>query len=138
MGHDDPMPSNSCSVLIVEDDEKLQEVLRAILARHATSVDVALDGERAIEMLQGRAYDVVVLDLMLPKRNGFLVAEAIATLEQQPRLIVLSALSRYFHDRFPAGTVVLQKPHGIDQLTEVMRGVRGEAGPAARAVTPSV
>jgi DNA-binding NtrC family response regulator len=37
-----------CAVLIVEDDDKLQDLLRTILNRHATSIDLASDGERAI------------------------------------------------------------------------------------------
>jgi DNA-binding response OmpR family regulator len=115
-----------CALLIVEDDEKLQDVIRTILAGDATSIDLASDGERAIEMLQESTYDVVVLDLMLPKKNGLIVAEALASLSYQPRLIVLSVISRYFDDRFPAGTLVLQKPSGIDKLAETVRGIRAE------------
>jgi len=114
------------AVLIVEDDEKLQDVIRTILAGDATSIDLASDGERAIEMLQESTYDIVVLDLMLPKKNGLVVAESLASLSYQPRLIVLSVISRYFDDRFPAGTLVLQKPSGIDKLAETVRGIRAE------------
>jgi hypothetical protein len=40
-----------CALLIVEDDEKLQDLIRTILSRQATSIDVASDGEEAIEKL---------------------------------------------------------------------------------------
>ena len=113
-------------MLIVEDDEKLRDVIRTILSAHVTSIDVASDGERAIEMLQESSYDIAILDLMLPKKNGLIVAEAAASLSHPPRIIVLSVISRYFDDRFPAGTLVLQKPSGIDKLAEAVRGIRDE------------
>ena len=113
-------------MLIVEDDEKLRDVIRTILSAHVTSIDVASDGERAIEMLQESPYDIAILDLMLPKKNGLIVAEAAASLSHPPRIIVLSVISRYFDDRFPAGTLVLQKPSGIDKLAETVRGIRDE------------
>ncbi|HXH40085.1 MAG TPA: hypothetical protein VNN08_15750, partial [Thermoanaerobaculia bacterium] len=59
-------------------------------------------------------------------KNGLIVAEALGSLSYQPRLIVLSVISRYFDDRFPAGTLILQKPSGIDKLGETVRGIREE------------
>ncbi len=103
-----------CELLIVEDDEKLQDMIRTILSR------------QAIEKLASGRYDIVILDLMLPKKNGLIVAEAVAALAHKPRLIVLSVISRYLSDRFPAGTLVLQKPFEIDKLAETVRGIRAE------------
>lgn len=117
------MNDQRCALLIVEDDEKLQDLIRTILSREATSIDVASDGEEAIEKLAAGRYDIVILDLMLPKKNGLIVAEAVAALADRPRLIVLSAISRYLSDRFPAGTLVLQKPYEIDKLAETVRGL---------------
>ena len=113
-------------MLIVEDDEKLRDMIGTILSAHVTSIDVASDGERAIEMLRESPYDIAILDLMLPKKNGLIVAEAAASLSHPPRIIVLSVISRYFDDRFPAGTLVLQKPSGIDKLAETVSGIRDE------------
>jgi DNA-binding response OmpR family regulator len=110
-------------LLIVEDDEKLQDLIRTILTRDVTSIDVSSDGEDAIDKLEKNRYDVVILDLMLPKKNGLLVADAIDALADQPRLIVLSGIARYVSERLPAGTLVLQKPYEIDKLAEVVRGL---------------
>ena len=120
------MNGQQCALLIVEDDEKLQDLLKTILTRHTTSIDVASDGDEAIEKLQSSHYDIVILDLMLPKTNGLIVAETAAALPDPPRLIVLSGISRYLSDRFPAGTLVLQKPFEIDKLAEVVRGICAE------------
>ena len=115
---------NNCTALIVEDEADVGRLLETILRKHCRSVDVAIDGEQAMAMLRDRSYDIVVLDLMLPKVNGLAVAEAIEALEKRPKVIVLSAISRYFAERFPSDTVVLQKPFEIDRLEEVLRTLR--------------
>jgi len=104
------------AVLVVEDDDAVQQMLQVMLRRHDAAVEAAFDGETAIERLRSGEFDTVILDIMLPKMNGFQVAQVIRALEPQPKLIVLSALTRYFVDRFPEGTVMLQKPFAIDQL----------------------
>ena len=104
------------AVLVVEDDDATQQLLRVMLRRHDAAVEAAFDGQTAIERLQSGEFDTVILDLMLPKMNGFQVAQVIRALEPRPKLIVLSALARHFGDRFPEGTVVLQKPCEIEQL----------------------
>ncbi len=111
------------TALVVEDEESVQRLLQTILRRHCDSIDVASDGETAIAMVRQRAYDLVLLDLMLPKVNGFEVAAAIQELPRRPRVIVLSAIARYFGARFPEGTVVLQKPFELDRLEEVILGL---------------
>lgn len=117
---DDDGMNQRCAVLIVEDDDKLQELLRTLIARHCTSVDLAADGERGIEMLRACMYDAVIVDLMLPKKNGLFVIDAIASLSYAPRVIVLLAISRYFHERFPEGTLVLQKPFEIEKVADAI------------------
>jgi DNA-binding response OmpR family regulator len=107
------------SVLIVEDDGDVRSLLQVIL--RDASVHVAGDGQTAIALLQSTPFDAVILDIMLPRMNGFQVAEVVRALEPRPKLIVLSALARYFHDRFPEGTVMLQKPFEVDHLEAALR-----------------
>jgi DNA-binding response OmpR family regulator len=112
-----------CAALVVEDDDLIQRLLQATLRRHCSSVETAGDGEKAIELLRAAPFDVVVLDIMLPKRNGFEVARAIGGLQPSPKLIVVSGVARDFPDRFPDGTVLLQKPFAIDQLDSALSGM---------------
>jgi DNA-binding response OmpR family regulator len=112
-----------CAALIVEDDESVQRLLQVVLRKHCKSVDLAGDGEAAIAMVRDGAYDVVLLDLMLPKVNGLAVSEAIQALPTKPKVIVLSAISRYFADRFPEDTLVLQKPFDIEKIEDVLRSL---------------
>lgn len=109
------------AVLVVEDDDVTQQLLRAMLRRHDAAVEAVGDGESAIERLRAGGFDAVILDLMLPKMNGFQVAEVIRALEPRPKLIVVSALARDFGDRFPEGTVMLQKPFEVDRLDAALQ-----------------
>ena len=58
-------------VLIVEDDAKLESVLRQGLTEHGFTVDTASDGPIGLGLALGSDYDAILLDVMLPGRNGF-------------------------------------------------------------------
>jgi DNA-binding response OmpR family regulator len=57
-------------ILVAEDDKKLAENLRQVLAEQGNAVDVAHDGQSAWLLGGTEAYDVIILDIMLPKRTG--------------------------------------------------------------------
>jgi DNA-binding response OmpR family regulator len=108
-------------LLVIEDDPDVQALLATVAKRRHVTVDRASDGEQAIQMLESNQYDVVVLDLMLPKVNGFRVAEVVRQLEHKPRLIVFSAIARYFAEQFPEA-VILQKPFDIGRVDDILAG----------------
>jgi DNA-binding response OmpR family regulator len=64
-------------VLIAEDDANIVESLSFVLGREGFEVSTALDGEQVLLRLRGDVPDVMVLDLMLPRRNGFEVLKAV-------------------------------------------------------------
>ena len=119
-------------ILIIDDDPDTQVLLRRLLRSEGAQIDSRIDGVAGIRALASATYDVVLLDLMLPKANGFQVAAAIERTRPQPRLIVISAVARHFHDRFPVGTVTLQKPFEMERLPtilkELARPVRSAGG----------
>ena len=110
-------------LLIVEDDPDLRQLLRAMLRGEITDIDEAGDGDTAIEKLLKNPYDLVILDIMLPQKNGFEVAERIKTLSPRPRVLVVSAIARYFDDRFERGTAILQKPFTAEALKETIEAI---------------
>ena len=58
-------------VLVVEDETRMADVIRRSLTREGLAADVARDGEEALARSAGVDYDVIVLDVMLPRRSGF-------------------------------------------------------------------
>jgi DNA-binding response OmpR family regulator len=81
-------------VLVVEDSDHLREALRAGLAREGFAVDVAADGELGLRYARDNPYDVLVLDLMLPKLDGMRVLERLREHEKRPHVLVLTARDR--------------------------------------------
>ena len=64
-------------ILIVEDEKILREVLRDEFVHHQFNVETARDGEEALMKAKTMEIDFILLDLMLPKKNGFEVLEAL-------------------------------------------------------------
>lgn len=114
------------SILIVEDDSSIQRLMQRIITPYALRVTLAVDGNEAIEHLAREQFDLVLLDIMLPKKNGFDVADQIARMPTKPRIIVVSAISRYFGERFPPGTLILQKPLDFAELDAAVKAYAEE------------
>lgn len=106
--------------LVVDDDESVRELIHAILRQRGHSGESAVDGEEALRMLASERWDVLVLDLMLPKINGIAILDSLRDMPDPPALIVFSAVSRYFTERFPSEATVLQKPFEIEKLGEAL------------------
>jgi Response regulators consisting of a CheY-like receiver domain and a winged-helix DNA-binding domain len=77
-------------LLIVEDEHKVVDYLRSGLTEQGWVVDVALDGEEGMHLATEFDYDVIVLDVMLPKRDGFSVLKALRMRKSTP-VIMLTA-----------------------------------------------
>lgn len=80
-------------ILIVADDEPVRSVFARALRAQDIEIDELTDGEAAIGAIRSGNYDVVVLDLHLPKRDGFAVLAAIRSDNHRPIVLVLSASS---------------------------------------------
>lgn len=57
--------------LVVDDDQPIRGMLRRVLERENCEVELARDGFEAIELLKQRPFDIILLDLMLPRVDGF-------------------------------------------------------------------
>ncbi|NBK00185.1 DNA-binding response regulator [bacterium 1xD8-48] len=79
------------NILIVEDDMDIQELLREFLKEAGYEVTSASDGIEAMDMFAKNKYDLILLDIMLPKIDGFGVCELVRKQSQVP-IIMLTAL----------------------------------------------
>jgi DNA-binding response OmpR family regulator len=107
-------------ILLVEDDRGIQGLISVIFSRRQIEVDVASDGGEALEKLRSRDYGALLLDLMLPRVNGFeVVRELKATKpEMLKRTIIVTAASDLTLRDFDHTQVLklLRKPFSIGEL----------------------
>ena len=78
-------------ILVVEDDLDIQELLKNFLQEAGYSIVLANDGVEALSIFSDVQFDLILLDIMLPKIDGFAVCELIRKQSQVP-IIMLTAL----------------------------------------------
>jgi CheY-like chemotaxis protein len=70
-------------VLLAEDDETIRQVLGLMLKRNNYNLDIAEDGLKALEMWEKREYDLILMDVQMPRLNGFEATSAIRAKERE-------------------------------------------------------
>jgi CheY-like chemotaxis protein len=112
------------NALVVEDDATTRTLLAALLESIDCDVDLAADGEEALVQLRARDYDVVLLDIVLPKMSGIDVMESLR--RDRPHIlgciIVVTGLDiREVRTLFPAVHETLSKPVIPNRLRQAVR-----------------
>ena len=77
-------------VLVVDDEKLIVKGIRFSLEQDGMEVDCAYDGEEALEMIQNHEYDIILLDVMLPKLTGFEVCQQLREFSSVP-VVMLTA-----------------------------------------------
>jgi len=122
-------------ILLVEDEPDLAATLRKSLAESGFAVDVTADGEEALWLAEGTAYDVIVLDLMIPIVDGWEVMRRIRARGDRSPVLVLTARDATI-DKVRAldsgADDYLTKPFTLDELLARIRALirRAAASPA--------
>jgi len=99
--------------LIVEDDAQTRRLLRKLVESQDCKVDEAADGVKALELLSKNDYDVVLLDIVLPKMSGTQVMDHLCTINPAllERIIVVTGLNvEDIRKLFPTVGHALSKP----------------------------
>jgi len=110
-------------VLVVDDEPPIRALVARVLERLDLSVDTAADGEEAISRLETGDYDVLVVDLMMPKVDGAGVIEFVKRMRgRRPTVIVASAGDSPTLHRLDSSVVhtILRKPFEIDVLGDLV------------------
>jgi DNA-binding response OmpR family regulator len=121
-------------VLVVEDERLLADTVAAGLRRRAMAVDVAYDGDSALERLTVNDYDVVVLDRDLPIVSGDDVCTALVTSGADTRILMLTAAAAVSHRVAGLGLGAddyLTKPFAFAELVARVQALGRRARPAA-------
>ena len=80
-------------LLLAEDERSLARAVKAILEKNNYSVDVVGDGQEALDYLETGAYDGVILDVMMPKKDGFEVLRSLRAAGNAVPVLMLTARS---------------------------------------------
>lgn len=116
---------NHTYVLVVDDDEKILKFLKANLAREGWHVATARDGSEALRMVEKDPPDLIILDIMMPKIDGFEVCQQLRQWSQVP-IIGLSArgdLADKVKCLDLGADDYMTKPFGIDELIARVKAV---------------
>jgi DNA-binding response OmpR family regulator len=109
-------------VLLVDDDGEIVESMRTVLESRGYEVLVARDGNQGLLLAENENPDLVVLDMMMPKRSGFLVLERLRRSRPVPlRVIMITANEGSRHKAYAEMLGVddyIRKPFAMDRLLE--------------------
>lgn len=88
------------SILVVDDDPDIRESIEAAMLSEGAETETAPDGNTAVQYCNEDPPDLVVLDMMLPGRSGFLVLEKIKGREDSPLVIMVTANEGKRHQEY--------------------------------------
>lgn len=109
-------------ILLVDDDMEIVEAIRYALETRGYKILVARDGNQGLAMAERENPDLIILDMMMPKRSGFLVLEKLRRTHAVPvRVIMITANEGSRHKVYAEMLGVddyIRKPFGMDRLLE--------------------
>ncbi|MDE6729118.1 MAG: response regulator transcription factor [Oscillospiraceae bacterium] len=82
-------------ILVVDDEENIREVIREYAEFEGHDVDEAGDGMKAIEMAKAKDYDIIIMDVMLPRLDGYSACKEIRKFKQTPMLMLSARGEEY-------------------------------------------
>ncbi len=121
-------------VLIVEDDQRLVSYLKKSLEAEGLSVDVAFDGNVALDKALAQSYDVITLDIMLPELNGYRVCQNLRSSGVPTPILMLTAKDGEYDeaDALDVGADdFLRKPFSMVVLLARIRALARRGGAVA-------
>jgi DNA-binding response OmpR family regulator len=116
-------------ILLVDDDAEIVESLRLALESNGYTVLVARDGNQGLALSEREDPDLVILDMMMPKRSGFLVLEKMRRTRETPlRVIMITANEGSRHKAYAEMLGVddyIRKPFPMDRLIDSVKRLIG-------------
>ncbi|MDR1492005.1 MAG: response regulator [Planctomycetaceae bacterium] len=114
-------------VLLVDDDPEILDSMRVALEANHYHVTIARNGSQGLALAERQKFDLLILDMMMPKRSGFLVLETLRQTEKRPtRIIMVTANEGNRHREYAEQLGVdeyLRKPFPMDTLLESVKRV---------------
>ena len=125
----DESTSRTKRILLINDDAEIVESMRLALEAKGYRILVGRDGNQGLAMAEREDPDLVILDMMMPKRSGFLVLERLRRTRRVPiRVIVITANEGSRHKAYAEMLGVddyIRKPFAMDRLIESVNRLLG-------------
>ena len=119
------------TILIIDDDPAITESTQLALEAFGYDVQTAGDGATGLALTEVRKPDLVILDMMMPKRSGFLVLETLRQLDTDPtRIIMITANEGNRHKEYAEQLGVdayIRKPFPMETLIAEVQRLLGDA-----------
>lgn len=118
-----PMAPGPVSILVVDDEPTIRALVARIVERAGFRADLARDGADAIDKLEQNQYSVLIVDLMMPVKDGYAVIDWVKQhADKKPAIIVVSAGDSAALRRLDGSVVhsVIRKPFDIDVLSDMI------------------
>ena len=117
-------------ILLVDDDAEIVESLRLALESNGYMVLIARDGNQGLALIERENPDLIILDMMMPKRSGFLVLERLKKLgDKKHRIIMITANEGNRHKAYAEMLGVddyVRKPFPMDRLIQSVQRLLGD------------
>jgi CheY-like chemotaxis protein len=111
-------------ILVIDDDLAIRVLLQAVLRRMRFDVELAEDGQAGLDKLRHDGFDLILLDLMMPRVNGYEFIERIKDVlpNHRPHIIVFTAAGKRGVDKIPADSVcnAILKPFDLEKFIEMI------------------
>jgi CheY-like chemotaxis protein len=112
-------------ILVIDDDLAIRVLLQAVLRRMKFDVELAEDGAAGLEKVQQNGkFDLILLDLMMPRLNGYEFIERIGEQypQHRPHIIVFTAAGKRGVEKIPPDAVCnsILKPFDLDKFIEII------------------
>ncbi len=112
-------------ILVVDDDHDILTAITTSLVDTKATVHTAMDGNTAVSLAESKSPDLVILDIMLPQKSGFLVLERLRQTRgkgEKPRVIMITGNQGRRHKQYAEALGVdayLNKPFPMERLLEL-------------------
>ena len=123
----------SYKILVVDDEPPIVRLMEFILARHGHQMLTAVNGEQALEMVREHKPDLVLLDIMMPRVDGYEVARILRADPQYARMPIIMLSAKAQEEDIQRGLEVgvdeyITKPFSPDHLVQVVDTHMGRNG----------
>jgi DNA-binding response OmpR family regulator len=129
---DTELPIRTKRILLVDDDQEIVESMRLALQAKGYEIQVARDGNQGLAMAERETPDLVILDMMMPKRSGFLVIEKLRRSNNdavvRQKIIMITANEGSRHKAYAEMLGVddyIRKPFAMDRLMDSVERLLG-------------